>query len=306
MRFPESSMKPEAGASPDWDAPQNAGLVAWLPMLEGAGTATADVTGGPAAVLTNGATWAPGRAGSCLSLDGVDDYVSIPSLPPAATPYVTVAAWIQPSTSTRQDYIGRWGASGQRQFLIASGITSGKFAFFASINGVATNSSGNSALTLVPGTWYHVVGTWSGAFARIYVNGALESSAAGAGSPLITSVVSPLQIGKSNDALAACLIDDARIYPRALASDEVRELFYASLASAFLPSVGRRAALSTDESPVVTYRRAPGLVSGPRRRRPGGAELARSAGRRSAWVSMLRVPPLILQPPHPLPGSNLD
>src|SRR6266540_6067871 len=53
------------------------GLVTWWP---GDGSAE-DVQGGHDGTLTNGATFAPGMVGDAFSLDGVDDFVSVPDSP---------------------------------------------------------------------------------------------------------------------------------------------------------------------------------------------------------------------------------
>lgn len=52
------------------------GLVSWWP---GDGTAI-DIVGNNHGILQNGATFAPGMVGLAFSLDGTDDYVSVPNL----------------------------------------------------------------------------------------------------------------------------------------------------------------------------------------------------------------------------------
>jgi len=74
----------------------NTGLAGSWHFSEGAGTRAADSSGNSNdGTLLYGPAWKSGSGctfGSCLSFDGVNDYVSLPSISPAS---LTVSAWVK-------------------------------------------------------------------------------------------------------------------------------------------------------------------------------------------------------------------
>lgn len=95
------------------------------------------------------------------------------------------------------------------------------------INAVSydTRSAGGGTV-LANGVWYQVAGTYDGATLKTYVNGALDRQLAVSGS--MDSVTFPLTIGKTADSAANYfngLIDDARVYNRALSAAEIAALY---------------------------------------------------------------------------------
>jgi len=75
-------------------------------------------------------------------------------------------------------------------------------------------------------SWHHVVATYDGTAIRIYVNGSLDGTTAISGTILQTST--PLHLGRQSGFDADFLrgsLDEARMYNRALAPDEVEILY---------------------------------------------------------------------------------
>jgi len=73
------------------------GLVGSWSLNEGSGTFAADSSGnGNHATLVNGAGWMTGKQGSAASMDGVNDYMSVPSSSSLNSPKggLTVALWV--------------------------------------------------------------------------------------------------------------------------------------------------------------------------------------------------------------------
>jgi hypothetical protein len=77
-----------------------------------------------------------------------------------------------------------------------------------------------------PNVWHHVVATWDGAMLRLYVDGELQQERERTGKPNPNPY--PVMIG--NFEYPSChgtsfggLIDEVRIYNRAMGADEVRE-----------------------------------------------------------------------------------
>ena len=183
-----------------------------------------DVVGGLSATLQNGASYAPGFVGEAFSLDGIDDYVSVPDaggLNPVAA--VSVEAWIYRSAAVGlYDPVVKKASVRGGYTLEFIGDRIGFWAF--------TESKGwsPSALEPVPfGAWTHVVGVYDGSALRVYVDGRAAGAPVGVPGPLIPSS-NPLNIGRdpSNpDRFFRGLIDEAGIYSRALSEAEIQVLY---------------------------------------------------------------------------------
>jgi len=201
--------------------PPSTGLVAAYGFNEGTGSTVADASGnGNVGTVTNGA-WATGRFGSALSFNGTNSIVQVASSTSLSlTSAMTLEAWIQP-TATQSG----WRTIMQRQvdayFLNASNdsgplLPSGGGTF-----------AGTVAYVIGPtpspvGSWTHIALTYDGATLKLYVNGALASSAARSGA--IQSSTTPLWIGGNvpYGEYFHGLIDELRIYNRALSATEVQ------------------------------------------------------------------------------------
>ena len=91
-----------------------------------------------------------------------------------------------------------------------------------------------SATPAVPGMWVHVAGTFDGAIVRMYVNGALESTAE-IRVGLTTTVVEPrIGIGSLtslNEQPWAGRIDEIKFHNRALSQEEIQAMIAADEAN---------------------------------------------------------------------------
>jgi prepilin-type N-terminal cleavage/methylation domain-containing protein len=86
------------------------------------------------------------------------------------------------------------------------------------------SASGGTVLTT--GKWYQIAGTYDGATLKTYVNGVLDRQISVSGS--MDSTTFAVDLGKSADSALAYfngLIDDARIYNRALSASEIAALY---------------------------------------------------------------------------------
>ena len=77
---------------------------------EGAGTTLTDVSGNNyKGTLSGGATWSTaGKYGGALSLDGVNDWVQVPSAPSFPLSAVTMGWWVNVPTSGFNDWADWW------------------------------------------------------------------------------------------------------------------------------------------------------------------------------------------------------
>jgi len=197
-----------------------------LCMLEGAGNRTYDLThNGNDGVLTNGPLWKPGRNGTAIEFDGVNDYVDCgngPSL--QITDAITIEAWATIADSTAiLHVVDKLAVPLGYNVYFLSGKT-GKVRWL-NFSGGAHYIDTNTASWTV-GWRYHLVATYDGSRQKIYVGGILDKE--GNEDAYKLGVASTnLRIGTNNgNGLPfSGLISDVRIWNRALSAQEVQDLY---------------------------------------------------------------------------------
>ena len=198
------------------------GLVAAWGFNEGAGPTTADASGNNNTGTISGATWSTqGRFGGALTFDGTNDVVVVANAPSLnLTTAMTLSAWVMPTGAN-----GGWRTILQREvdayFLNAATGTGTRRP------GGGGTFSGSTNFVRGPGTlplnvWTYVALTWDGAQLRLYVDGALVTTAARTG--VLQSVTTPLRIGGNvpYGEFFQGRLDEIRIYNRALSVAELQ------------------------------------------------------------------------------------
>ena len=215
----------------------NRGLVGHWTFDEGKGATARDVSGRDNhGTVVGGAKWTKGIIGGALEFDGMDDFVSIPNESQFdMTGSITVSAWIQVESFTKP-----WQAivtKGDRAWRLHRANESSSVGFACS--DLSRNQTGDLLGNRVAtdGQWHHVAGVLDGTKLSIYVDGALDASAAS--SPNISVNDYGVLIGanaQANGRLFCGLIDDVRIYDRALSDVELRALVKSGGIAPPLPS----------------------------------------------------------------------
>jgi glucose/arabinose dehydrogenase len=201
------------------------GLVAAYGFDEGAGTAVADQSGNANHGATTATSWsAAGRFGGALSFNGTSSYVSVPdSNSLDLTGAATLEAWVRPAAlgTTAKSWrtvLFKHQSMGMKYALYAN---NGGSRPVAQLNvGGERNVAGTSQLAL--NAWTHLAATYDGAVMRMYVNGSQVATKAQTGA--MTASTGALRIGGNSvwGEWFSGLIDDVRIYDRALAPAEVQ------------------------------------------------------------------------------------
>jgi hypothetical protein len=215
--------------------PATGGLVSWY-RAEGDAT---DAQGQNSGVLQNGTTFAPGRIAQGFKFDGVDDYVEIPDAASLKPQNVTLEAWVKfdslssPGTGSAPpgfQYIV-FKKNGRQQDLFEGysliKLPDNRLVYSSSSNSGVQTTVVDNTQTVEVGKYYHVVGTYDGTTARLYVNGRKVGEQIH-GLPLDYGT-RPVVIGGTNetnwDGRMNGVIDEVMIYNRALSDLDVQTNF---------------------------------------------------------------------------------
>ena len=161
---------------------------------------------------------------NALAFDGDMDYITIAESPDFSMTSFTLAAWVK----IPNPIPGGW-----RTIIEHDRSGSNWFGLWKSNNGNffhfrwGIDDASDFSTTISPDTWYHVAGTYDafGKTARMYINGNLDRTIQNADLP--TAANSALRIGITlqNHEDFIGIIDDVRVYNRALDETEINEMF---------------------------------------------------------------------------------
>jgi len=221
-----------------------AGLIAAYSFNEGVGNTLPDISGNNYnGTLINGPTWAVGKYGNAINFDGINDYVTIGDLD--LTGPLTVSFWAS------ADNLGNdcHGSVVMKRFdyglELCSGVMQGQV-------GTGTGGFDATLAYTIPqtGVWNYYALTFDGSTARLYVNGSLVDSAA----KTHGSNNNPLMFGTwdTTSEFFDGLIDEVRIYTRALTLSEVQSDMITPLGST-PPPTATYTLTNTPVPPTATF-----------------------------------------------------
>jgi len=215
---------------------QDMGEVGWWRFDEGSGIQVIDSSGmgntGTLSLGTLGNTtpanaWVEGVSGGALSFDGADDFVDVGNSSILQPAIGSVQAWVHLREHKGQViWTGSTGGAARRHGSIDM-ISSGIVRLYIS-NNVSAQIVEN--ITIIPlNRWVFLTGTWNGTRVKIYIDGILDRNEEQTIVPAGT--IHAKRIGALNPPAFPLafngIIDEVRIYNRALSASEVRANFNA-------------------------------------------------------------------------------
>lgn len=226
-----TAIEPVAATGPETAPAVRDPSLVGLWTLDGLGSTAADGSGNDnTGILVQEPARTEGKLGGGLSLDGQEQHVSIPnspSLEDVQEAGYTVAAWFKPGKRPAEDGAFAVLAKGERGEGL-SYTADGKFAMGHWLTG-DVSAAASSRATHTPGRFYHLAGVVNRkeGTTRLYVNGRLEASEKWKANTRTRDFGTEIwRIGLSGAGLwpAEGVVDDVRIYSRALGANDVRIL----------------------------------------------------------------------------------
>ena len=201
-----------------------ADLVGWWKLDDGSGTRAIDSSGNANhGTLQGDPQWVAGKIGGALQFNGVDDFVDVPHNENLTVDNeVTVMAWINAERATGPD-----GATWQG--ILSKSNNPRSYSFYTrdgnTLHFSAAGFGPVSTSTITLNEWVHVCAEVINGQVAFYING----EAAGlSGSGVIlpgTADTADVVIGRTQEGANRSflgMIDDVRIYTRALTQSEVQ------------------------------------------------------------------------------------
>lgn len=213
------------------------GLVGYWNFNDGVGTKTGDISGNGNTGTVSNATWTQGRFGKALYFGGVNSFVSVPNKPIFdITSSITLSAWYKKDVG-----------SGTNKWLVHKATVNTSYSMFieGGLKMRIEHPGMQDCATTEPseGVWHHAVSTYDGANMRVYVDGVLKQTCAATGSINISG--GGIEIGSfsSTGYPFKGVIDEVRIYNRALSASEISTLYKAGTAVLIKSAVSGKSGL---------------------------------------------------------------
>lgn len=226
---------PQAAAQETCVSPPS-GMVSWW---SGDGNAN-DIVGSNDGTLFNGVTFASGKVGQAFSLDGVDDFVSVPNATSLQLQDFTIDAWIK-LTGSVTGWPKSLAAFGQYGYAFA--IDGGTYTGGA-LRSLVLSKTGASQINgpVVPGdgAWHHVAVSKAGSSVTFYIDGVGSATsysvfftfngAAGGDFAIGTNPIYASQGNPPSIYAFPGLVDELEVFNRALSTAEIAAIYNAGSA----------------------------------------------------------------------------
>lgn len=182
---------------------------------------TFDIMGDNDGTLNNGTAYVQGIVGRAFDFDGINDYVRIPNSPDLQTigDHFTIEAWVKPDSLPSGDAYYDQGIVVREGYAKGFALMTKGSAFGLWIGDGSLPVPYALSVPITAGHWYHVVGTYDGTTARIYVNGDLQGTQAAS----LVHYDNPVTISSTagGERFIHGQIDEVLLYNRTLSDAEV-------------------------------------------------------------------------------------
>jgi hypothetical protein len=202
------------------------GLVGWWTFDEGSGNIAADSSGnGNDGTLNGPVEWtADGKIGGALKFTGPYNYVQIQDSPSLdMTQEITIAAWINPSWTGNNRILQKSSGGGDNQYRLLKEWGDNMVFHLPGLSPDRLEFVGLPPL----GEWTHLAATYDGSSMKVYYNGVVVGEMEASGQ--LGTSDGTLCIGTKHETAPAGdefngMLDDVRIYNRALSVSEIKQL----------------------------------------------------------------------------------
>ena len=204
---------------------------------EGSGTTAYDSVGDNNGTVY-GAVWTTGQIDGALDFDGDGDYVDFGDIDEFefGNNDFAVSFWFYAKGPHSHEgnvgtIVGKYSYVLGRQWIFSHWLESGTIYFETFPTGAQMEEPLPSSTAVYECQWVHVVGVRNGSTKLLYINGVLDNTQATQG--VITGKSTKVYIGCRENVYKGYffngVIDDVRIYNRALSAEEVEELYRGQL-----------------------------------------------------------------------------
>lgn len=229
------------GGSSAVAAPTN-GLVLYYSFDSDPGSVIADESGTGNQGVRQGCTWVvDGYRGGALRFDGVSDHLRVANTPSINSAAFTVSAWVKSEQAQAEVDAGIFGKHRQHDNVNSWWVHQAQDAIRTPTWGQYYGSFVNTRVPLGGAIqeWFMVSATYDGQKIRLYIDGVLREEQAitgytGNGYDLLIGSGEFAWEGGGAQRLWQGLIDEPRMYNRALSEAEVEQLYRAGTASSGL------------------------------------------------------------------------
>ncbi|MBN1805161.1 MAG: LamG domain-containing protein [Sedimentisphaerales bacterium] len=230
-------------------------LVGWWTFDDNYQPIVLDQSGyGNHGTLQNDAHKVIGYDGDAVMLDGIDDFVEVPhNTTLTVDNEVTVMAWINAGR-----YIAPNGESWQG--ILSKGNSPRSYSLYTEVSQAlhfSTNGVGTLSMGTIPlNEWVHVAAMVVGGQHQYYINGE-DAGLSGSGITLPGSAdAAPVVIGRTQEGTTRSflgMIDDVRIYNRALTQQEIQKILQGDPTLAWNPEPTNGAIKDIDKITALSF-----------------------------------------------------
>lgn len=230
--------------------------MAYYKFDETSGTSVSDSSGNSKnGTATGGYTWAAGRYKNAISLNGSSGYVVLPTGLMSSINDFTISAWVYLNANSTWNRIFDFGTLTATYMFLSPNGGAGKIRYAIKYNGSAEQLIDGTA-ALPTGSWQHVAVTLSGTTGRLYVNGVQVGQNTNMTlKPSSLGNTTQTWIGRSQyaDPYFNGLIDEFKIYNRALSATEILAQYNTPTSFTITASAGAGGSISPSGNVVVNY-----------------------------------------------------